>query len=383
MSTPRSRPAVLASLAAVLMLASGCTERTTHSKWDRQLLERFRNDPVTSYRPPGAELQTTRALLGGTLHVLLGGPYGKASELIQTLSIAGDVGDAVASYTGPASAAGWRLVKVSCSRQALSVEAFFTTQPAGLSTTIPINEPNGGSLRVGEVLTVTGSQEARSLMVQFSWGPPPEAPSPTSLDLPRRDVHCLKGFDPGDPRRQPRSVVPARSAEQLCALAAVEPLAGKLVEAPFRADAFGGFPPKCELYTTDARIVLYDAAQRTQMSFADRQYSRQYADDGFFLIARAEGGPDTDKLAGAWIDTPGGPIEADISGGEEVARVLGRLIQKIATAQPTALPRIAPSSTAVSVPTTGAPRQTTGRCHQSLVADPNCDVGPTVTAHRP
>jgi hypothetical protein len=291
----------------VLVLAAGCV-RTSHSNADRRRLDSFLQDPVAAFRAPGTELLSTEEFLGGVDHPVFGGPTSGSSEYVQTMSMVGDAGDTVEAYVQPARDAGWHLLEFNCSRQALRVEAVFVTPPDLLSATF-----DEATAARKASLTVTALVETHRLRVDFGSSVLGGPPAPSTTGLPRRDVHCLSGFDPADPRRLQGSRVPARTAAQLCALGLADPLRCMLRLPSSSQDAAGSVgPPACILYTADGspNVAIQDAAQRSRASFEDRQFSPAYMDDGILLIAGPPGR--NEELTGALVDTANGPIEVQM-----------------------------------------------------------------------
>jgi hypothetical protein len=351
-----------------LLLATGCSSHPIPSDADKQLLRRFRSDPVAAYRPPDTALLSSRAVLGGTRSApfLPGEPEVTSSELSQTMTLGGDAGDTVESYLKPATEAGWRLVTVSCFRQTLTVQAVFTTEPDGPLPGAPPGARNDRAGRVSELLSVIATAEDHLLEVRFFRGPLPEHPGPSSAGLPRRDMHCLKGFDPADPSRR-ASAAPARTGEQLCALVLTDPLGDELDKAPYAGAGPRSRSAECWLGIAGVEIGVVDAARSSRASFEDRRLS-PYAEEGFFLVAGAAGL--SDDVSGAWVDTPGGPIEVKMSqAGDEAVANIARALKKIASA-----PHTAPTPATTPLVTTFGAGRPNGSCPQAPLPVPECDV---------
>ncbi|MDP9069873.1 MAG: hypothetical protein M3N68_01015 [Actinomycetota bacterium] len=307
----------------VLVVATGCgVGRTDTPEWAKRQLATFERDPIVQLRPPGTELKAQSGRPAGTKRGLKW-DESWSTTLSALFTLSGEPGAAVEAYLAAAPGAGWRLFEVRCQRQALEVRAVFGKNIPGF--------PLGSDV----LLTVVARPQNHELgMGLDSNQAPPDPPLPSSAGLPRRDVHCLRGVDLADPRRQPRSATPARSSEELCALVSPREAQAFLPEVteaqPLQIDA----RPRCRFSQpgtlgTDWFDIL-DAATIPLLEFQDRQYSLAYADDGFFLLV-AEGHI-SDKLWGAWIDSPRGPIELSTGPhySEEAVAGLGRLIQRAA-----------------------------------------------------
>lgn len=306
----------------VLLLMTACAgERTDTPEWARQQLATFERDPIVQFRAPGTELKAKSGRPAGTRQGWLSGESWSTTLSVWFVMTA-EPGTAVEAYLGAARDGGWRLFEIHCQRQALEVKAVFGKDIPGF--------PNGPEV----LLTVVARPQHGELGIGLdSNRAPPQPPSPSSVGLPRRNVHCLRDVGPGDPRRQPRSEAPARTGEELCALVSPEQVRAFFPEVtqaqPERFDA----TPRCRF--SDGRIGgqwfdLMDAATIPLAAFEDRQYSLTHADKGFFLLV-AEGHI-SDHLWGAWIDSPRGPIELSTGPhhSEEVVMGLGRLIQRAA-----------------------------------------------------
>ncbi len=319
MSRCRILPLVVGT---VLMLATACTlERTDTPDWAKQQLATFERDPIVQFRAPGTELKAKTGRPAGTRRGWLS-DESWWTTLSASFVMTGEPGAAVEAYLAAAPDAGWRLFEVHCQRQALEVKALFEKDIPGFF----------GGPEV--LLTVVARPQQGELGIGLAANhAPPGAPSPSSAGLPRRDVHCLRGVGPEDPRRQPRSTTPARTEQELCALVSPEEVRASFPEVtqaePERFDA----RPRCRF--SDGRVGgqwfdIIDAATIPLAAFEDRQYSLAHADEGFFLLV-AEG-LISDHLWGAWIDSPRGPLELSTGPhySEEAVVRLGRLVQRAA-----------------------------------------------------
>jgi hypothetical protein len=222
-------------------------------------------------------------------------------------------------------------------------------------------------------LTVTAVVETRRLKVDFGSSVPAGLPASSTAGLPRRDVHCLSGFDPADPRRLPGSPVPARTAAQLCALGLSDPLRATLRLPPFPFPGGTGSVGGCILYTADGspNVTIHDAAQRSRASFEDRQLSPAYMDDGILLLAGPPGR--SEQLVGALVDTADGPIEVEIDGVSVDAIVTFSQALQQAASVPQAAPTSEPGG--FHAPTVSPGPATKLLCSASPLMVSNCPVG--------
>ena len=306
----------------VLLLVTACAvERTDTPDWAKQQLATFERDPIVQLRGPGTELKAKTGRPAGTRRGWLS-DESWSTTLSVSFAMTAEPGTAVEAYLAAARDAGWRLFEVHCQRQALEVKAVFGKDIPGF--------PGGSDV----LLTVVARPQQGELTIGLDANhAPPEPPSPSSAGLPRRNVHCLRGVDRGDPRRQPPSEAPARTPEELCALVSPEEVRAFFPEVtqaqPERFDA----RHRCRF--SAGRLGgqwfdLMDAATIPLAAFEDRQYSLTHADEGFFLLV-AEGHIG-DHLWGAWIDSQRGPLELSTGPhySEGVVVGLGRLIQRAA-----------------------------------------------------
>ena len=314
-----ARTHVLLLLGPLVVAATGCTVgRTETPEWAKRQLATLEGDPMVALRPPGTEFKTQGGRPAGSKKGLKWDDYW-STTLSVSFTMSGEPGAAVEAYLAAAPGVGWRLFEVHCQRQALEVTAVFGKEIQGF--------PGGSDV----LLTVVARPQSHELGVDLDTNhAPPEPPRPSSAGLPRRDVHCLRGVDPADPRRRPRSAVPARSPEELCALVSPEEAQAFFPEVagaqPLRIDARA----RCRFSEGSLGgqwFDILDAATIPLAAFEDRQYSLAGADAGFFLLVADVHISDT--LWGAWIDSPRGPLE--LSTGphytEEAVTGLGRLIQ--------------------------------------------------------
>ena len=313
-----SRPLAICLLAAMATACSLDEPVQTTEAAERELAV-LEADPLVRFQAPATTLVRSDGRPAGSQKTLFGRQQW-ATELWRDYSTTGTPGETVEAYLAPAAASGWKLLQVRCRREILRVTAVFAKE-LPVFTALP-----------SVVLEVTAETEKRVLSVHASNQTPPEGDTPVSAGLPRRDLHCLRGFDPADPRRHPRSATPARTGPQLCAL--LSP--GEVQR--FAPEVAGSAPdvglddrPMCRF--TDANglpvgIQILDAAQTPRVRFEDRQYSLSHADRGFFLLAPETG---SDRLQGAWVDTPTGALELDAAGvtlDEPTMVALGRALQR-------------------------------------------------------
>ena len=319
MSSYRILPLIVCPM---LLLVTACAvERTDTPDWAKEQLATFERDPIVQLRAPGTELKAENGRPAGTRRGWLS-DESWSTTLSVSFVMTAEPGTAVEAYLAAAPDAGWRLFEVHCQRQSLEVTAVFGKDMPGF--------PSGSDV----LLTVVARPQRGELTIGLDANrAPPDPPSPSSAGLPRRNVHCLRGVGPADRRRQPRSEVPARTAEELCTLVSPQEVRAFFPEvAQAQPERFDD-RPRCRF--SAGRIGgqwfdLMDAATIPIAAFEDRQYSLTNADDRFFLlVADAH---ISDRLWGAWIDSPRGPLELSTGPhhSEEVVVGLGRLIQRAA-----------------------------------------------------
>ncbi|MGI8809146.1 MAG: hypothetical protein ACR2KK_15165 [Acidimicrobiales bacterium] len=305
MGRPRVRNVAIA-LVLVLMAGAGSLVRY-HAGWPlsplaslghsasaegRRELRAFRRERVLDLREPSTRLGRTCERAAGTDWFDAGQP----TEIRQSFALGGEPGQAVDAYRIRAEADGWRLVATECSFTRRSTSVTMTRLVGGRSATLSVYGYLGTAMPPerpvpGVLVTLTGMAPDR----------PTEGPEGATLR--RRDVHCLRAFDPASPALLSPARLPA-SPNEICDLLS-------LAEAKRVVPAVTGLEPvvngglACRYGDLAAGGFSVRAADQPRAYYEDRQSTARHPVDRRVVIDEATpGGP-----RGAWVDSRAGPVE--------------------------------------------------------------------------
>ena len=269
----------------------------------RRELRALRRDPLVDFRAPGTRLRSTSEKPAGKDWWNADQP----TEIRQRFSVQGEPGDAVDAYRRRAEAGGWQLVETACSFHFRSTTVVLTRPVAGRPVT----------LRAYGFLE--RPPRDRGLVVTLTVEPPEGPPQgPEGASLRRRDVHCLRSFDPADPTLLPPARIPGSSAE-LCGLLALAD-ARRVVATATSVEPRGGDGRACYYGDVGRGGFSVVPADMPRAYYEDRRSAQDQGDDRYLLV---DGGTSPGPRA-AWVDTRLGPVEI-YGGGTLDARQLAAL----------------------------------------------------------
>lgn len=303
----RPRPGYVAVAAVLVFLAAvGCLVRyelgyplnpfalfgRSSSAEGRRELRAIRRDPVLAFRAAGARLRHRTEEPAGTDWWNAHQP----TEIRQLFSLSAEPGVAVEAYARRAEEAGWHMVERSCSFELRSTSVRLTRTIGGRPATLVVygtlERPQPGISYRRLLVKVTGEVPDR----------PPQGPE--GAGLRRRDVHCLRNFDPSSPALLPPSRRPGSPAE-LCGLLALAD-ARRLVPAVTTMHPGVNVGPTCYYGDIVKGGFLLRAAEHPRAYYEDRQ-SAQESGDPRYLLTEEPTSPG--RASGAWVDTRLGPVE--------------------------------------------------------------------------
>ncbi|HEV2761173.1 MAG TPA: hypothetical protein VGV86_16555, partial [Acidimicrobiales bacterium] len=254
-------------------------------------LRAFRRDPVLGFRAPSTRLRSVtdrrEAATGGTPS----SPPRSAASSPWT----GEPGEAVDAYRVRAEASGWRLVATECSFVHRSTSVTLTRPIAGRPATLHVygylGRPPPESGSPGVLVTLTGMAPDRR----------PDGPEGAALR--RRNVHCLRSFEPASPSLLRPARLPA-SPNEICDLLGVTE-ARRVVPAVSSLEpvVLGGLA--CRYGDLAAGGFIVRVAKEPRAYYEDRQSAEGQPDDRNIVIDEAR----SDGPRGAWVDTRIGPVE--------------------------------------------------------------------------
>lgn len=257
----------------------------------RQELRALRKDPVLDFRAPGTRLRRSTDVAAGRDWKNSSQP----TELRRLFTLKGEPGVAVDAYRVRAEAAGWRLHSVDCSFHFRSTSVRLTRDVAGRPVTLhlfgylekpPPEGPNRGLL-----VTIEGE------------APTVPADGPEGAGLARRDVHCLRAFDPNSPDLAPPALQPT-SATAVCSLVTLAE-AQKIVPDVSTAEPTTNSGMGCR-YLAGKRQALYVTdAPEPRAYYQDDRSPHDPGDRRFILLDSDTSGP-PDRM---WVDTRIGPVQ--------------------------------------------------------------------------
>ncbi len=254
----------------------------------RRELRALRRDAVLDVRAPGTHLRLSEEVPAGTDWWNARQP----TEIRRIYTLAGPPGEAVDLYRARAEAGGWRLVETRCSFSDRSTSVLLTkdmgSRPASLKVYGYLERPPPGTNRRGLLVTITGEAPGRPVQ------------GPDGASLRRRDVHCLRAFDPDSPDL----VKPARqpgSATEMCGLLRLADVR-KVVPAVTALEPTTNAGVGCRLTGPGVGASVY-AATEARDFYVDRQSPLDPGVAGIVLFQEVPGPPE-----GAWADTRAGPV---------------------------------------------------------------------------
>jgi hypothetical protein len=206
------RKIVGVAVAAVVVLAAGIWSLARHhagyplnpidilardtTAEGRRELRALRKDPVLDFRAPKTRLRRSTEVAAGRDWKNASQP----TEIRRLFTLQGEPGTAVETFRRRAEAAGWKLHGVRCSFALRSTSVRLTRVVAERVVTLQLYGYFDGLL-----VSIKGEE------------PPWPADGPEGAGLRRRDIHCLRAFDPSSPDLQPPARQPDRP-EAVCDL---------------------------------------------------------------------------------------------------------------------------------------------------------------------
>jgi hypothetical protein len=257
--------------------------------------------PVLDFRAPGTHRRRSTELPAGKDWWNAEQP----TEIRRLFHLAGEPGVAVEAYRLRAESAGWQLVEARCSFELRSTSVVLRKSVAGRPATLQVygrlERPPPDSPRRGILVTITGEEPRQS------------AQGPDGAGMRRRDVHCLRSFDPASPSLSPPTRLPAGPAE-ICGLLT-------LAEARKMVPAVGSVEPNVNAgmacrYRSAQRDQGFgvSAAEQARAFYEDRRSPQDPGEPAFVLFDEDTSGPPE----GVWVDTRIGPVR--IFGGSAPGR---------------------------------------------------------------
>jgi hypothetical protein len=193
-----------------------------------------------------------------------------------------------------ASASGWRLVRLRCSRLQRSMFVSYDKAEPGFAASLDLSLDTADPSREGRELSMHLAAQPK--------GAPPTSPQLDPEGTPRANPECLRGLDASDPAFQrPTSVLGQAGAT--CSLL---PIARVGTVLPALSEMEASEPFNCIYRDRDPAT---DLGFRVEPALEPRAHYEkdQYApsdDPRFFLVEVDERRP-----GGAWVQTPLGPVQ--------------------------------------------------------------------------
>jgi hypothetical protein len=274
----------------------------------RRELRALRRDPVLDVRVPGTRLRRSTDVAAGRDWKNADQP----TEIRRQFALSGEPGAAVDAYRVRAEADGWRLHTVRCSFQLRATSVRLTRTVEGRVVTLHL---------YGYLGHPPPDSPDRGLLVSITGEPPPwPADGPEGAGLRRRDVHCLRAFDPRSADLDPPAVRPS-SATAVCTLLSLDE-ARRVVPAVARAQPTINAGIGCRYSGEGPSGFTVLDADKPRAFYQDLQSPQDPGDARFVLLDEDTSGPPT----GAWVDTRLGPVEI-YGGGRLDARQLVALAE--------------------------------------------------------
>ena len=271
-------------------------------------------EPILSFRAPGATFDGTTSNVAEDCNAM-GQKTSEPASVSQRFSLAGDPPTAIEAYVAAASAAGWQLRLMACSRSRRAIRVLFTKDGSGTTPQLHVAgfDPYPPGARSVDV-SITGSQ----LSLQ---------PGP---DETADDLHCVRPVKAGDPGLRAFAVLPTRTPVELCGLLSVADLQNHRISVSRMVPEVQDGVPVCTYGTYDSLgevtvLSLRDASTVAPAVYADRRLpTPPPGGDRLFLIA----GDVTRERSGVWIDSGRGPVLLETGKQtDDVVMALAKLVQ--------------------------------------------------------
>lgn len=307
MGTRDRRTAVFVAVAALLLFVAGVGSlaryhagyplnpidilgRDTTAEGRREL-RALRKDPVLDFRAPGTRLRRSTDVAAGRDWK----NASQASEIRRQFTVKGEPGAAVDAYRVRAEVAGWQPHSVACSFHFRSTSVRLTRSVEGRPVTLHLfgymAKPPADSPDRGLLVTIEGE------------APPAPADGPEGVGLARRDVHCLRAFDPASPDLAPPAVVPT-SATAVCSLVTLAE-AQKIVPGITEAKPTTNAGTGCRYLAGRSQAFYVTDASQPRAYYQDDRSPQDPGDRRFILLDSDTSGP-PERM---WVDTRIGPVQ--------------------------------------------------------------------------
>lgn len=256
----------------------------------RRELRALRRDPVLDFRAAGTRLRRATEVAAGRDWKNSAQP----TEIRRVFSLKGQPGDAADAYRARAVAAGWQPHSARCSFDLASTSVTLTRSVNGQTVTLLI---------YGYLERVTTYTRNRGLLVALTGEKPNRPPDgPEGAGLARRDVHCLRAYDPASPDLDQPALQP-ESAAAICGLLSVAEVK-KVVPAVVDAKPWMNAGIGCRYSTGRDSGFTVTAADQPRARYQDDQSPQDPGDRRFVLVDHDTSGP----AEGVWVDTRIGPL---------------------------------------------------------------------------
>lgn len=317
MTTANRRTAAFVGIAAVLVFVAGVGSVARHragyplspidilardtTSDGRRELRALRKDPVLDFRAPGTRLRRSTDVAAGRDWKNSSQP----TEIRRLFTLKGEPGAAVEAYRLRAEAAGWQLHSVDCSFHFRSTSVQLTRSVAGQHVT----------LHLFGHLDKPPERPGKGLLVSLKGEPPTRsADGPEGAGLARRNVHCLRAFDPNSPDLAPPVVVPT-SATAVCSLLTLAE-AQKIVPAVSKVEPTTHSGTGCRYLAGKRQAFYVTDAPKPRAYYQDDRSPHDPGDPRFTLLDSDTSGP-PDRM---WIDTRIGRVQ--VYGGLDIRQMV-------------------------------------------------------------